>query len=224
MEKAALQGAVTPSVGTLSVHWMFCSRDASTGPAGSLPPSCEKRTVFVPAVTGANGGVQTSAVQAPPNSSACCSVGVTPKMSEHVPRSPVIVNRTPVYLEASTHPGKGRPTPAQALNGSDERPGAAVTCSPCKLPSPATIGVALGGVRPAAANVYGNGCAKDVTLAVGGGNPMHRRGAGGGAWTNEMSSMVKLAVHAVPNGVSICHWMPTNDFGSTMSGLPGNEP
>src|SRR4051812_5276342 len=194
MEKAALQGAVTPSVGTLRVHWMFCSLDASTGPAGSLPPSCEKTTLFVPTVTGANGGMQTSAVHAPPNSSACCSVGVTPKMSEQVPRSPVIVNRTPVYLDASTHPGKGRPTPAHALNGSAESPGAAATCSPCRLPSLATMGVTLGAVRPAAANVYGNGCANDVTFAVGGGNPVHRRGAGGGAWTNAMSSMVKLAV------------------------------
>src|SRR5262249_35419800 len=35
--KLAHQGAVTPSVGTLSCHWMFINRDRSTGPAG-LPP------------------------------------------------------------------------------------------------------------------------------------------------------------------------------------------
>src|SRR5436189_2741440 len=83
------------------------------------------------------------------------------------------------------------------------------------------IGMTLGAVRPLAANVYGNGGVIEVTLAVGAGIPLHRGGGGGGALTNVMSSTVKLALQAVGKGVSICHWMPTNDFGSTMLGLPG---
>src|SRR5206468_12729889 len=115
---------------------------------------------FTPVVIGPErGGMQAPFVQAPngPLATALSWLTITEKVGAQVPRSPVMVNRTPVNALASRQGGlpKPSPTPRKALFGSVVAPGLAVTCSACSDPSPPVTGVSTGAVRPAATNVYG---------------------------------------------------------------------
>ena len=115
------------------------------------PESAENGSVTVPLLSTLDVGFrQRLSMQLPPNIVALSSCATTPNCSGQVPRSPLIVNRTPEKARASTHPNSGTPKPTKALAGSVVVPGFSVTSSPCQVESLPNSGVTAGGARPVA--------------------------------------------------------------------------